>query len=61
MKIGDVARELGIHSETIRRLERQGVIPKPQRDGIGRRFYDDDTIAVLRARYAPRREEQPSK
>ena len=57
MKIGQIARELEVHPETIRRLERQGII-KPKRDGIGRRFFDEATIAILRARYKPKAHDQ---
>jgi len=47
--IGAVARELCVSSEFLRALEREGRIPSARRDAGGRRVYNDDDIALLRA------------
>ena len=47
LKIGDVARLVGRHVETIRDYGKRGVIPKARRDIAGWRVYsrkDVDTI-----------------
>jgi DNA-binding transcriptional MerR regulator len=40
MQIGELARTSGIHLETIRYYEREGVLPRPARLANGRRTYD---------------------
>jgi DNA-binding transcriptional MerR regulator len=49
MRIGDVARELGVSRDTLRRLEARGLI-EPARDWIGQRRYSREDLAALRAK-----------
>lgn len=41
MQIGDLSRAAGVNIETIRYYERIGVLPRPARQGNGRRTYGD--------------------
>ena len=47
MTIGDASRRSGIHIETIRYFEREGLLPAPARSATGRRLYSEDDIGVL--------------
>jgi len=49
-RIGETAKELGIHANTIRRLERLGLI-KPQRNLVGHRIFNDEIITDIRKIY----------
>ncbi len=46
--IGEAARRLGVTREHLRNLEREGRIPKPQRDYNGR-VYSEFDLALLKA------------
>lgn len=46
--IGEAARKLGVTPEHLRNLEREGRVPKPQRDLNGRTYSEFD-ITLLRA------------
>lgn len=46
MRISDIAKAVGIPVSTIRYYEREGIIPKPARDGRNRRFSDKDLRAI---------------
>lgn len=46
--IGQAARLSGVHVETIRYYEREGVVPAPERSASGRRLHDEQSIARLR-------------
>lgn len=46
-RIGEAAQEVGVSRDTIRRLERRGLIT-PARDWAGHRRYDEETIQRLR-------------
>lgn len=46
--IGKASEFSGVGIETIRYYEREGITPKPDRTGGGRRVYDTETIARLR-------------
>lgn len=49
LPIRDVATELGISSSTLRRWEREGVLPfQPRRDVVGRRVYTIPQVNQLR-------------
>ncbi len=49
LPIRDVAKELGISSSTLRRWEREGVLPfQPKRDVVGRRVYTITQVNQLR-------------
>ena len=49
LPIRDVATELGISSSTLRRWEREGVLPfRPRRDAVGRRVYTIPQVNQLR-------------
>ncbi len=54
MKIGEVARRVGIPIDTVRHYERNGLLPPPARRASGYRDYHDSDIArlnfVLRAK-----------
>lgn len=54
MKIGEVARRVGIPVDTVRYYERNGLLPPPARRASGYRDYHDSDIArlnfVLRAK-----------
>ena len=52
-RIHDVARELGLSENTIRRLEAQGFI-NPERSLAGQRIFDEQTIQKIRDLYARR-------
>lgn len=45
--IGEAARRSGIHIETIRYYEREGIVPAPGRTAGGRRVYTDADIGLL--------------
>lgn len=46
MRIGEVSKHLGVSQETIRRLERRGLIAA-KRDWVGhRRFTEDDLLTI---------------
>ena len=46
--IGEVSRRSGVHIETIRYYERQGILPAPARTRTGRRVYDSEGLKRLR-------------
>lgn len=48
MHIGEAARQLDVTPEHLRNLEREGRIPKPQRDYNGR-IYSAVDLALLKA------------
>lgn len=45
--IGEAARRSGIHIETIRYYEREGIVPAPGRTAGGRRAYTETDIGLL--------------
>ncbi len=45
MRVGEVARHIGVSADWLRRQERTGNIVAARRDRNGRRRYDEDTIA----------------
>jgi DNA-binding transcriptional MerR regulator len=46
--IGQASQQSGVHIETIRYYEREGVVPKPGRSVAGRRLYSAGEIVKLR-------------
>ena len=46
--IGEASRQSGVGIETIRYYEREGIVPKAERTGSGRRVYNREAIARLR-------------
>ena len=52
MRIAQAAKQLGISTTTLKRLERQGLI-QVQRDWNGDRRYADSDIAMIRKLYYP--------
>lgn len=48
MKIGDLARRVGIPIDTVRYYERNGLLPPPARRASGYREYDESDIPRLR-------------
>ncbi|TQO19904.1 MerR family transcriptional regulator [Rhodoglobus vestalii] len=47
MRIGEVASEVGLPTQTIRFYERQGLLPRPQRGSNGYRTYDAAIVSQL--------------
>lgn len=52
MLISEIAAKVGLHPETIRRLEKRGLI-KSRRDLNGWRRYSPAVVEQLKALYAP--------
>jgi DNA-binding transcriptional MerR regulator len=48
VRIGDVAKEIGMSKDTLKRLERQGVV-QPKRDRVGHRRYTQVEVEQIRA------------
>ena len=48
LSIGTAAYLSGVHVETIRFYEREGVVPRPARSRSGRRLYTTDDVVRLR-------------
>ena len=46
--IGDLARRIGVNTETIRYYERVGLMPRPKRTSGRQRTYDENGCTVLR-------------
>jgi len=59
LRIGEVARQTGLHATTIRRLEQRGLLPPPRRDWAGHRRFAPDDLDRLRALMFPARGESP--
>lgn len=54
MRIGAVASRIGVSRDTLRRLEREGVV-SPQRDRVGhRRFSEAEVERIRTALFHPR-------
>jgi len=47
-RIGLVAREVGRGEDTLRRMEKAGLIPSPKRDRAGRRLYSDADVETIK-------------
>ena len=45
--IGELSRKTGVHIETIRYYEREGILPTPMRSPAGRRIYGDEDVRRL--------------
>lgn len=45
--IGEVARRVGLESDTLRFYERRGVLPHPVRDAAGRRAYTEADVHLI--------------
>ncbi|KQV63392.1 MerR family transcriptional regulator [Nocardioides sp. Root122] len=48
MRIGEVADQVGVQTQTIRFYERKGLLPQPPRGANGYRDYDDSALTTLR-------------
>ncbi len=48
MTRGQLAKEAGVHGETIRFYERKGLIPAPRRLASGYRQFSDETVVRIR-------------
>ena len=46
--IGEASRLSGVHAETIRYYEREGILPAPPRSASGRRLYGSGDLSGLR-------------
>ncbi|MDH4379113.1 MAG: MerR family transcriptional regulator [Vampirovibrionales bacterium] len=44
LKSGDVAKKAGVHSETLRYYEREGLLPTPERSEAAYRLYPPETV-----------------
>jgi MerR family transcriptional regulator, copper efflux regulator len=47
MRIGELARRVGVTLRTIRHYERLGLLPKGEREGNGQHYYSEASIARL--------------
>ena len=47
MRIGDLAKRLGITPRTVRYYESLGLIPPGEREGTGQHYYSEETVARL--------------
>lgn len=47
MKINELSKRTGIHLETIRYYEKQGILPEPKRTANGYRNYDETNVMQL--------------
>jgi Hg(II)-responsive transcriptional regulator len=47
LSVGELARESGVHLETVRYYEREGLLPRPARKKSGQRVYAADTVSRL--------------
>ena len=47
MKVNELSKRTGIHLETIRYYEKQGILPEPKRQANGYRSYDEESVALL--------------
>ena len=45
--IGELSSKTGVHIETIRYYEREGILPTPMRSPAGRRIYGDEDVRRL--------------
>jgi DNA-binding transcriptional MerR regulator len=59
-RIAAAAKEIGVHPDTLRDLERRGVIPPAPRDWAGHRVYSEAAIKHLRAVLFAQREARRS-
>ena len=48
LRTGDLARQGGVHLETVRYYERRGLLPKPPRTSAGYRAFDVEAVRRLR-------------
>lgn len=48
MTVSKLANAAGVHIETVRFYEREGLLPKPERSSGGHRLYSDDDAERLR-------------
>jgi MerR family copper efflux transcriptional regulator len=48
LSVGELARQSGVHSETVRYYEREGLLPRPVRKESGHRVYAVATVRRLR-------------
>ncbi len=54
MRIGELARRLGVSRDSLRRLEAKGIL-KPARDWAGHRRFSEEDIARIEALLFPKR------
>lgn len=55
LRVGEVARAVGVDRETLRYYERRGLIEAPERSPGGHRLYPDATVTTLRVIKAAQR------
>jgi transcriptional regulator with XRE-family HTH domain len=66
MRVGDVARKLGVSPSLVRKAERSGRIPRARRLRVGnqphghRRYTDEDLDRIREAFFGPDETEEPS-
>ncbi len=48
MKVGELARSVGINVQTLHYYERIGLLPRPQRSATNYRIYSDDALRRVR-------------
>lgn len=47
LKIGELARQSGVHVETVRYYQKRGLLPEPKRPAVGVRRYDSALVARI--------------
>ncbi|OOF61317.1 MerR family transcriptional regulator [Rodentibacter sp. Ppn85] len=48
MKANELSLRTGVNLETIRYYEKQGILPEPKRATNGYRYYDEDSVTLLK-------------
>lgn len=48
MRIGEIAAEAGVNTQTLRYYERRGLLSAPPRNACGHRIYSDETVRLVR-------------
>lgn len=59
MRIAELARQLKVSPDWIRRLERAGLIPVPDKDLHGHRRYGPEDLERIRAVIFPPEDQEP--
>ena len=60
VRIGAVARSIGVSPTTIRKYEELGKIPAAERTPMGYRVYHEEDVASIRAAIIGAKEPQPA-
>lgn len=55
LRLGDACRLLGVHADTIKRIEKKGII-HPYRNNAGVRFLSMEDVEKLKEMFTPKKE-----